>query len=164
VADAANEGSNPFDLNTIKVLVGLMSRHDLSEIDLQQGNQRLRLRRGARQKTVPMTFAPPLLPAPAPPAAPTPAAEKPPEKPGKKLLDVKSSAPGTFYTSPKPGMPPYVTKGTRVTPTTVVGQIEAMKVFSELQAECSGVIEEILVEDKQPVEFGQVLFKVDPTG
>jgi acetyl-CoA carboxylase biotin carboxyl carrier protein len=165
VADDPNEGSNPFDLNTIKVLVGLMSRHDLSEIDLQQGNQRLRLRRGARQKTMPVAFAPSLpAAAPPPPAAPTPAAEKPPEKPAKKLLEVKSSAPGTFYTSPKPGTPPYVTKGSRVTPTTVVGQIEAMKVFSELQAECSGVIEEILVDDKQPVEFGQVLFKVDPTG
>jgi acetyl-CoA carboxylase biotin carboxyl carrier protein len=164
VADAANEGSHPFDLNTIKVLVGLMSRHDLSEIDLQQGDQRLRLRRGARQKTVPMTFAPPLPATPVVPPTPEPAGEKPAVKPAENLVEIKSTTVGTFYSKPKPEQPPYVTVGSRVTPTTVVGQIEAMKVFSELLAECNGVIRQILVEDKQSVEFGQVLFKVDPTG
>ena len=59
---------------------------------------------------------------------------------------------------------PYVRVGARVTPTTVVCQIEAMKLFNEIQAECSGVIAEILVENQQPVEWGQVLFRVDPTG
>jgi biotin carboxyl carrier protein len=63
----------------------------------------------------------------------------------------------------KPGTPPCVTVGTRVTPTTVVGVIEAMKVFHEIAAECTGVITEILVENQQPVEYGQVLFQVDPT-
>ena len=56
------------------------------------------------------------------------------------------------------------TRWLRVTPTTVVCQIEAMKLFNEIQAECSGVIAEILVENQQPVEWGQVLFRVDPTG
>jgi acetyl-CoA carboxylase biotin carboxyl carrier protein len=54
--------------------------------------------------------------------------------------------------------------GTRVSPTTVVGLVEAMKIFNEVQAECSGVIAEVLVENEQAVEWGQVLFRVDPTG
>ena len=60
MADENKETPGPFDVQTVKLLVQLMSRHDLSEIDLQQGDQRLRLRRGARQKTVPVAFAPPL--------------------------------------------------------------------------------------------------------
>jgi acetyl-CoA carboxylase biotin carboxyl carrier protein len=164
VADS-NDSPHPFDLQTIKVLVGLMSRHDLSEIDLQQGDQRLRLRRGARQKVAPVAFAPPLAapaaPASAPAAPPAPAAA---ERPAKKLLEIKSTTVGTFYARPKPEAPPYVTAGSKVTPTQVVGLIEAMKLFNEVTAECTGVIVEVLVEDKQPVEFEQILFRVDPTG
>jgi acetyl-CoA carboxylase biotin carboxyl carrier protein len=162
VADEANDSPHPFDLQTIKVLVQLMSRHDLSEIDLQQGDQRLRLRRGARQKVTPMAFAPSLAapPAPATAASPSPAAEKP----ATKLVDVKSTTVGTFYSKPKPDAESFVTVGSKVTPTTVVGLIEAMKLFNELTADCAGVIREILVENAQAVEFDQVLFRVDPTG
>jgi acetyl-CoA carboxylase biotin carboxyl carrier protein len=77
---------------------------------------------------------------------------------------IKSPTPGTFYSSPSPDAEPFVRIGSRVTPTTVVCVIEAMKIFNEIQAECSGVITEISVENQQPVEYGQVLFKVDPTG
>jgi acetyl-CoA carboxylase biotin carboxyl carrier protein len=161
VARAANDNSHPFDLQTIKVLVGLMSRHDLSEIDLQQGDQRLRLRRGAGQKVAPTAFGAPLTAAPAPATAP--AGRSAAEKPAKNLIEIKSTTVGTFYSKPKPEAPPYVTVGSKVTPTQVVGLIEAMKLFNEVTAECTGVIVEILVEDKQPVEFEQVLFRVDPT-
>jgi acetyl-CoA carboxylase biotin carboxyl carrier protein len=163
VARAANDSPQPFDLQTIKALVGLMSRHDLSEIDLQQGDQRLRLRRGARQKVAPVAFGAPLAaPSAAEPASPTavPAAEKP----AKKLIEIKSTTVGTFYARPKPEAQPYVSVGSKVTPTQVVGLIEAMKLFNEVTADCTGVIVEVLVEDKQPVEFDQVLFRVDPTG
>jgi acetyl-CoA carboxylase biotin carboxyl carrier protein len=167
VADDANDSAHPFDLQTIKVLVGLMSRHDLSEIDLQQGDQRLRLRRGARQKVTPMAFAPSLAPPPAPAAAstpPTPTPASAAEKPTTHLVDIKSTTVGTFYSKPKPDAPPFVAVGSKVTPATVVGLIEAMKLFNELTADCTGVIREILVENAQPVEFDQVLFRVDPTG
>ena len=164
MADAAIDSPHPFDLHTIKVLTALMSRHDLSEIDLQVGAQRLRLRRGTRQKTARVAFAPPVADVPAaPPAAaatPAPAADKP----GKKLIDIKSTTVGTFYSKPKPEAPPYVTQGGKVTPTTVVGLIEAMKLFNELTADCSGTIAEVLVENQQAVEFDQVLFRVDPAG
>jgi acetyl-CoA carboxylase biotin carboxyl carrier protein len=150
----------PFDVRMIKSLVGLMKQSDLNEIDLQEGDKRIRLRRGlpvANQPPVPL----PPLPAPAPPAV-VPAASVP-EKPAKNLTPIKSPTIGTFYVALKPGAPPCVTVGTRVTPTTVVGVIEAMKVFHEIPAECTGVIAEILVENQQPVEYGQVLFQVDPT-
>jgi acetyl-CoA carboxylase biotin carboxyl carrier protein len=165
VARAANDSPQPFDLHTIEVLVGLMSQHDLSEIDLQHGDRRLRLRRGMRPKVAPLAFGQPF--AAAGPSAATPAAPPAPaatEKPAKKLLEIKSTTVGTFYARPKPEAPPYVTVGSKVTPTQVVGLIEAMKLFNELTADCTGVIVEVLVEDKQAVEFEQVLFRVDPTG
>ena len=71
---------------------------------------------------------------------------------------------GTFYAAPKPGEPPYVQVGDRVQPDTTVCIIEAMKVFNEIQAEVSGRIVEVLVENGEPVEYNQPLFKVDPNG
>jgi acetyl-CoA carboxylase biotin carboxyl carrier protein len=78
-------------------------------------------------------------------------------------VEIKSPTPGTFYTAPNPGADPYVRVGSRVNPNTVVGLIEAMKLFNEIPADCSGVIVEVVVENGQPVEFGQVLFRVDPS-
>jgi acetyl-CoA carboxylase biotin carboxyl carrier protein len=71
---------------------------------------------------------------------------------------------GTFYKSPEPGAEPYVKPGSRITPGQTVCIIEAMKIMNEIEAEIAGVIREISVEDGQPVEFGQVLFRVDPNG
>jgi acetyl-CoA carboxylase biotin carboxyl carrier protein len=69
---------------------------------------------------------------------------------------------GTFYKSPEPGAEPYVKNGTRVAPGQVVCIIEAMKIMNEIESEVQGVIRELCVENAQPVEFGQVLFRVDP--
>jgi acetyl-CoA carboxylase biotin carboxyl carrier protein len=169
----ADNGSNkipsPFDVRTIKDLVGLMSRHDLSEIDLREGDLRIRLRRGPRKTAVALApAASPTPAAPPPPASvPNPAtAAKPVEdtKPAKTLVAIKSPTPGTFYMSPSPDAEAFVRVGSRVTPTTVVCLIEAMKIFNEITADCNGVITEVLVENQQPVEYGQVLFRVDPTG
>jgi acetyl-CoA carboxylase biotin carboxyl carrier protein len=168
VADEASRAPGPFDVHTIKSLVALMSRHDLSEIDLRQGEQRIRLRRGLPGPApVPVPAAPPAAAA-APPAAPAPTAAAPAapaeaDKPTKTFHLIKSPTPGTFYARPKPDLEPFVQVGSRVTPTTVVCIIEAMKIYNEIQAECTGVITEILVENQEPVEYGQVLFKVDPT-
>jgi acetyl-CoA carboxylase biotin carboxyl carrier protein len=82
----------------------------------------------------------------------------------KNLIEIKSPTPGTFYSQEKPGSPTYVAVGAKVNPKTVVCQIEAMKLFNEIAAECTGTIVEILIENKQPVEYGQVLFRVDPNG
>jgi acetyl-CoA carboxylase biotin carboxyl carrier protein len=75
--------------------------------------------------------------------------------------EIKSPMVGTFYAQPEPGAEPYVRVGARVTPTTTVCIIEAMKIMNNIDAEVSGVIKEICVLDAQPVEFGQVLFRVD---
>jgi acetyl-CoA carboxylase biotin carboxyl carrier protein len=165
VADEASETPGPFDVKTIRLLVALMSRNDLSEIDLRNGEQRIRLRRGPQQTVLPSALFPAPL-APASPQAPSAAAQSADAaKPATKLtIPIKSPTPGTFYAASKPGAPPFVQVGTRVTPTTVVCMIEAMKLFNEITADCTGVISEILVENQQPVEYGQALFNVDPTG
>lgn len=79
-------------------------------------------------------------------------------------LEVKSPMVGTFYARPEPGADPYVRVGSRISAGQTLCIIEAMKIMNPLDAELSGVIREIAVEDAQPVEFGQVLFRVDPNG
>jgi acetyl-CoA carboxylase biotin carboxyl carrier protein len=96
-----------------------------------------------------------------PPAPAAPAAEP---KPAVQLKEIKSPMVGTFYASPEPGAEAYVKVGSRVAPGRTVCIIEAMKIMNEIEAEFGGVIREVCVEDAQPVEFGQVLFRVDPHG
>ena len=85
-------------------------------------------------------------------------------RPAATLKEIKSPMVGTFYKSPEPGADAYVKVGTRVTPGQTVCIIEAMKIMNEIEAELAGVVREVLVDDAQPVEFGQVLFRVDPHG
>src|SRR5262249_5902331 len=147
VADQPSSGPGPFDLRLIRHLVALMSRHDLSEVELTQGDQRVRLRRGPRGQVAVAPPAAPVLPAGAQPAPPAPAAQaQPAPAAARKLIDIKSPGPGTFYAREKPEARPYVTVGARVTPATVVGLIEAMKLFNEITADCAGVIAEALVD------------------
>lgn len=161
--NAKKSGSGPFDVKTVESLIALMSDHDLSEIYLRDGNQHIRLRRGgAAQVVVPAMQAPISAPSAAPAAKGAPEADAAPAA-KKNLLEIKSESVGTFYTQPKPGAPPYVKLGDRVNPATPVGVIVVMKTNNEILANCSGVVAEILVKDEQFVEFGQVLFRVDPT-
>jgi acetyl-CoA carboxylase biotin carboxyl carrier protein len=80
------------------------------------------------------------------------------------LKEIRSPMVGTFYKAPEPGAEPYIKIGNRVSPGQTVCVIEAMKIMNEIEAEVGGVVREISVEDGQPVEFGQVLFRVDPNG
>ncbi len=89
-------------------------------------------------------------------------AERPPAAP--KLHDIKSPMVGTFYAQPEPGAEPYVQPGARIASGQALCIIEAMKIMNTIDAEVSGVVKEICVQDAQPVEFGQVLFKVDTNG
>ncbi|HSR16057.1 MAG TPA: acetyl-CoA carboxylase biotin carboxyl carrier protein [Gemmatimonadales bacterium] len=100
-----------------------------------------------------------LAPAPAAMAAAPPAAA-----PVSALKEVKSPMVGTFYAAPEPGAEPYVRVGQRVQAGQTVCIVEAMKIMNEIEAEVAGVVREISVEDAQPVEYGQVLFRVDPNG
>ncbi len=118
----------------------------------------------------PAHVAPAFVQVPAP-AAPTTAASSPAEaepretaRPAAALKEIKSPMVGTFYKAPEPGAAPYVKVGSRITNGQTVCIIEAMKIMNEIEAEVTGVVREILVEDAQPVEFGQVLYRVDPNG
>ena len=102
------------------------------------------------------------------PAAAAPAAEgearEAPRPAASPLKEIKSPMVGTFYRAPEPGADPYVKVGSRITSGQTVCIIEAMKIMNEIEAEITGVVREVCVDDAQPVEFGQVLFRVDPNG
>jgi acetyl-CoA carboxylase biotin carboxyl carrier protein len=108
----------------------------------------------------PMAYHPP------PPASPSAPEGEPREapRPSAPLKEIKSPMVGTFYKSPEPGADPYVKVGARVAAGQTVCIIEAMKIMNEIEAEIGGVVREIMVDEAQPVEFGQVLFRVDPHG
>jgi acetyl-CoA carboxylase biotin carboxyl carrier protein len=154
--------SDIFDVKRIRRLVELMNEHELSEVDLRQGDQRIKIRKGHDPI---ITQAPAPSPSSAPAAA-APTAQATPSAPPKPADDanlsvIKSPMVGTFYTAPSPDAAPFVKVGDHVGPTTTVCVIEAMKVFNEIPAEVSGQVVAVLVENGEPVEFNQPLFKVD---
>lgn len=153
----------PFDVDMVRELAEVMTKHDLSEVDLDTDAGRLRLRRGPRTVAAAAPLSAP--PAAVPAALPTPTAGQPVDKPkpSRSTLEIKSEAIGIFYARPKPEQDPYVKVGSKVTATTVIGLIEAMKMFNEITAGVSGTIAEVLVDNQQPVEYGTVLFRVDPS-
>ena len=164
MADAKppTKAPGPFDVATVRELVELMDKYDLGEVDLNDGDQRIRLRK-SRLMAAPAAAAPPPTPviAHAAPAAGAPPAAA--AVPGKKLLEIKSELVGTFYAKPSPDRDDYVKVGSRVTPDTVVCQVEAMKIFNQITAKVSGSIAEMCVKNGEFVEFDQVLFRVDPS-
>ena len=159
--DAAEPtGVNPMDVSLLKQLVKLMVANDLSSLDLRDGDRRINLQRGAQVVAAAPPIAAPPAPAAVPAAAPPPAAEPVDETAG--LVPVKSPMVGTFYAAPSPDVRNFVAVGDKVGPDTDVCVIEAMKVFNNIKAETSGTIAKIMVENGQPVEFGQPLFLVKP--
>jgi len=142
------------DIEEIKRLIELMIDNDLSELDIADGETKVSLKRGSG--VVPAVAA-----GPAPAAAAQPAAETAAE-PAEEFVEIKSPMVGTFYAAPSPDSEPCVSVGSAIGADAVVCIIEAMKVMNEIKAECSGTITEICVKNAQPVEFGQVLFKVAP--
>jgi acetyl-CoA carboxylase biotin carboxyl carrier protein len=122
-------------------------------------------------RTASAPVAPPARFSGVPPAPHAPAGAAPDAEPREAarpaaaaLKEIKSPMVGTFYRSPEPGAEPYVKVGTRITGGQTVCIIEAMKIMNEIEAEITGVVREVSVDDTQPVEFGQVLFRVDPNG
>jgi acetyl-CoA carboxylase biotin carboxyl carrier protein len=161
-----SESIPPLDARNIHQLVRLMKKYDLTAIDLVDGSTKIRLRRqGAMAVASPvMTTVPVVLPTPATitsPAVPTPT--PPATPPPSNDLVVESPMVGTFYSSPAPDAPPFVSVGSVVHHDTTVCVIEAMKVFTDIPAGMSGTVTEVLVKSGQPVEFGQALFRVRPS-
>lgn len=144
----------------IEDLLRLMAEHDVSEINLKDGQKSVMLRRGpAVAAAIPPAPAPPPMEVPATQAAqPSSAAVE-----TSNLIEIKSPMVGTFYAAPDIEAPPYVSPGGDIGPETVVCIVEAMKVMNEIKAECAGVIERCCVNNSEAVEYGQTLFFVRPT-
>jgi acetyl-CoA carboxylase biotin carboxyl carrier protein len=155
----------------VRQLIDIMTENDLAEIEVEEPDLRIKLRKNVPTQYMPPGFgyAPYGAVAPAQgnhqvlPAA-AEAANAGDIEEEENLIEIPSPMVGTFYRSSTPGGEPYVGIGTEVEPDTVVCIIEAMKVMNEIKAEVTGRIAEILVEDMEPIEFGQVLFLVEPTG
>jgi acetyl-CoA carboxylase biotin carboxyl carrier protein len=153
--------NDTFDIQRIKRLAELMQKNELTELDLQQGETRIQLKRNP----IPCAPQPVLMPAVAAPISVTPqqtpttrSASEPAEE--KNVFFITSPMVGTFYTASKPDTPPFVSVGDTVSADKTVCIIEAMKVYNEIQAECSGKIIAVLVQNGEAVEFGKPLFKL----
>jgi acetyl-CoA carboxylase biotin carboxyl carrier protein len=154
---AATPGSEGPALETIRKLVALMEEHGLVEVEVEQENLAVRLRKGGAEATVVQTAAAvPAAPAPVAAARGAPAAE------AASLPTINSPMVGTYYSASSPEAEAYVKVGDHVTEESVVCTIEAMKVFNEIRAEMSGRIEKVLVRNAASVEFGQPLFVIWP--
>ena len=156
---AGSDSGDVFDIKRIRRLVELMKAHDLNEIDLRDGEQQIRLR---REDEAVVTQAAPVIPAAAAPASAAPAPPTPAAEAEDEGLFVISPMVGTFFTAASPEVEDFVKVGDHVGPETTVCIVEAMKVFNEIPAEVSGKIVAVLVQNGDPVEFGQKIFKVSP--
>jgi len=159
------------DLDWIRRLIDMVDGSGIDSLEISRFGTRVRIAKSppvtvsaAAGAALPAAMpAPPTAaaaPEPAPAAAPEPAAE---EEPDSGLVEVLSPMVGSFYRAPAPDAPPYVEPGDRVEKGQTVCILEAMKLMNELEAEVSGTVREICVENAEPVEFGQVLFRIDPS-
>ncbi|HUO32721.1 MAG TPA: acetyl-CoA carboxylase biotin carboxyl carrier protein [Bryobacteraceae bacterium] len=152
-------------VDEIRELINLATETGIAELEVQRGENRVRISRAVagRQEVV---FAPPAAPPPrVEPASPPPAST--PSQPAPKqtgadpnLILVRSPIVGTFYEGSAPGTPPFVRVGERVQPGKVLCIIESMKLMNEIEAEISGIVESKLVMNGQPVEYGEALFAI----
>jgi acetyl-CoA carboxylase biotin carboxyl carrier protein len=165
------------DLRYVKKLIELLDGSSVDSIEISSDKgMKIRLSKSPSQRGAVQVAAPvqvPVLAAPAAPARLTPVegvASQPaeidgkPEPPKPKLLEIKSPMVGTFYSAPEPGAKAYVTEGQRIARGQMVCIIEAMKIMNEIESEFAGMVKEVLVQDSHPVEYGQVLFRIDPNG
>jgi acetyl-CoA carboxylase biotin carboxyl carrier protein len=155
-------------IDEIRELIALANETGVAELEVQRGEDRVRIRRAGfanPQEIVAGPVAGGQVAAPAPAAlhaAPQTAHEPPakPAGPDPDLILVKSPIVGTFYESPSPGSAPFVRMGERVQPGKVLCIIESMKLMNEIEAETSGIVESRLVMNGQPVEYGEALFAI----
>ncbi len=177
-AEASTEsGRIMLDLEFLRGLIDAVDGSGIDSIEINRAGTKIRIAKtpppaplaATASALSPMVAAPALAPAPVPAAAlapapaggtseaaPAPAVEK------TNLTDVKSPMVGTFYRAPAPEAPPYVEIGSTVKKGQTLCILEAMKLMNEMECEVDGVVREILVENSDPVEYGQVLFRIEP--
>lgn len=164
------------ELDFLRALVAVVDESGIDSLEITRAGTRIRI---SKTPTPVVTAGAPAVPAaipqqqiavppaaaPAAPSAPAAAeapAAAPAPAPGPELVEIKSPMVGTFYAAPAPEAPPYVEVGSTVTKGQTLCILEAMKLMNELESEVDGVIREILVENAEPVEYGQVLFRIEP--
>ena len=170
-ADRADPLASPMiDLRYVKKLIDMIDESTVDSIEITSDKgMKIRISKSPQHRGTVQVAAPVAMPAAAPmaprltpgegiPAVAEDAAAK------ETLLEVKSPMVGTYYQSPEPGGKGYVAPGDRVKSGQIVCIIEAMKIMNEIESEYSGVIREVLVQNAQPVEYGQVLFRIAPNG
>ncbi|MGH7429988.1 MAG: acetyl-CoA carboxylase biotin carboxyl carrier protein, partial [Candidatus Methylomirabilaceae bacterium] len=143
------------DLKEIKAVLKLIQETDIEEIEVEQDGRRIRIRR----RGLPVAAAGSVAPAQLAQLT-APVGAGPQVRETTNLITVESPMVGTFYRAPAPGADPYVREGDKIDKGTVLCIIEAMKLMNEIEAEITGTIHSILVENAQPVEYGQSLFLV----
>jgi acetyl-CoA carboxylase biotin carboxyl carrier protein len=165
------------DLDFVRGLIEAVDRSGIDSLEISRAGTRVRI---AKSPPAPAPAAAPAphvhsvashAPPPPPPAsagapaagAAPPASEAPAPAAAGNLVEIRSPMVGTYYRAPSPEAPPYVEIGSRVSKGQTLCILEAMKLMNELEAEISGVIREILVENAEPVEYGQVLFRIEPS-
>ena len=161
------------DLRYVKKLIEIIDESTVDSIEITSDKgMKIRISKSPQHRGTVQVAAPVALPAVAAPAAPArhtpaqgiPAVADEPAVAKEALLEIKSPMVGTFYAAAEPGAKPFANVGDRIANGKVVCIIEAMKIMNEIESDHSGVIREILAQDAQPVEYGQVLFKLDPNG
>ena len=159
------------DLDFVRSLIAAVDASGIDSLEISRGGTRIRISKTASPAAVVASSANHAPPAaqvtsqdrPAAPAPPTLAQPGAPESPPPaNLLEVTSPMVGTFYRSPSPEAPPYVEVGSRVVKGQTLCILEAMKLMNELESEVQGTVREICVENSEPVEYGQVLFRIEP--
>ena len=168
------------DLRYVKKLIEMMDGSSVDSVEITSDKgMKIRISKTPQQRGTVQIPTPVPMPALLPAAVPTSSRmtpsdgmaavseqETPPraEAPKTKLLEVKSPMVGTYYAAPEPGAKPYVAVGSRIAKGQILCIIEAMKIMNEIESEFAGVVTEVTVQDAHPVEYGQVLFRIDPNG
>jgi len=168
-------GQLMIDLDFLRGLIAAVDQSGIDSLEIHRAGTRIRIAKTPPPAAVAAPHAAPATVIPAAPSVPVasaaaaaaPAAVEPApaaEAPAKNLIEVKSPMVGTFYRAPAPEAPPYVEVGSQVTKGQTLCILEAMKLMNELESEVDGIVREILVENAEPVEYGQVLFRIEPAG
>ena len=154
------------DLRKIKKLIELLDESGIAELEVTEGEESVRISRYGASPSLVQTSAPAPVPYPAgvpavPDTAPAPPSAPVEERVPPSGFEIEAPMVGTMYRAPSPGAPPFVEVGSRISAGDVVCIIEAMKILNQIESEVSGVVQEILVENGQAVEFGQTLMIVE---
>ena len=165
------------NVNYIKRLIRLVEESEIDSLEVTSWGRKIRITQKASNSSNGHNDTPPVIHAmapahmvAAPAAAPnaimtaTPPTATAVSADNKQLVEIKSPMVGTFYAAPSPDSPPYVSLNERITVGQVVCIVEAMKLMNEIESEVSGTVTRVLAENGKPVEFGQVLFLIDPAG